>query len=287
MAWKGALVKKASSQVGVDYTSDVTVTFDTDVYDTDAWHDTSSNTSRMTVPSGVTRVRLSANIYFSAATSTQVVTAFFKKNGSELTASVYQHDPVNSTNPRKQLISYIDECTAGDYYEFVANAGDATVNVIEFGTWFAIEEIAVPAIAYSGAVVKKAADQTAANYTGIVAVAFDAEVHDVGGWHDNVTNNSRLTVPSGVTRIRLQGQVSLSSATAGDHFAIMFAKNGTDITPEVWCFKHTLTTASHVGVSYVVSCTAGDYFTMKLWVLADTSVTVVADETWFAIQKVE
>ncbi|MGZ8337918.1 MAG: hypothetical protein ACXWU1_14775, partial [Allosphingosinicella sp.] len=46
--------------------------------------------------------------------------------------------------------------------------------------------------------VRKAADQTAANYSAGGFVAWDQEVYDDGGWHNNAVNNSRLTVPSGV-----------------------------------------------------------------------------------------
>lgn len=31
------------------------------------------------------------------------------------------------------------------------------------------------------------------------AVEYNSENFDVGGWHDNATNNTRLTIPSGVT----------------------------------------------------------------------------------------
>ena len=45
-----------------------------------------------------------------------------------------------------------------------------------------------------GARVYDASDQTIANATG-TAVAFDTEMYDTGGFHDNSTNNSRLTAP--------------------------------------------------------------------------------------------
>src|SRR5687767_11840600 len=51
-------------------------------------------------------------------------------------------------------------------------------------------------VAFSGALVKKSIDQTTADYSTSTAVAFDEEEYDIGGYHDNSTNNTRLTVPA-------------------------------------------------------------------------------------------
>lgn len=142
--------------------------------------------------------------------------------------------------------------------------------------------------AFSGALVRKAADQTAANYTTATAVAWDQEVYDEGGWHDNVTNNSRLTVPSGVTRIRLHASMYVTNNTSNTFMAIFFRKNGSD----------SYDGASHIIISIaantsltansspVLAVTAGDYFEVFFQSQSDTSITIDAARSHFAIEAV-
>ena len=54
------------------------------------------------------------------------------------------------------------------------------------------------ASAFSGARVTKSASQSLTNVT-YTTITFNQEPLDVGGYHDNSTNNTRLTVPSGKT----------------------------------------------------------------------------------------
>jgi hypothetical protein len=69
-------------------------------------------------------------------------------------------------------------------------------------------QLGVGAGAFSGCVVNKGGTQSV-NHNTITTVSFDIESIDVGGWHDTVTNNSRITIPSGVTYARIDGQVTL------------------------------------------------------------------------------
>jgi hypothetical protein len=60
-SFRGALAKKTSDQT---ITTDGFVTFDAEEYDTDSIHDNSTNNTRFTVPTGVTRVKLFLHILF-------------------------------------------------------------------------------------------------------------------------------------------------------------------------------------------------------------------------------
>lgn len=86
-----------------------------------------------------------------------------------------------------------------------------------------------------GALVKKSADQTGANYlsgsgtqTDGDIVSWDSEVYDTHGFHEGVTNPSRLTVP-----VSVSGQygiftacVSLSAIGQGNNVFLSILKNG-------------------------------------------------------------
>jgi hypothetical protein len=59
-----------------------TVLFDSESFDTDTIHDTGSNTGRLTVPAGVTRIRLSAGVQFEVGQEGQRIMKIRKNGGS-------------------------------------------------------------------------------------------------------------------------------------------------------------------------------------------------------------
>jgi hypothetical protein len=91
------------------------------------------------------------------------------------------------------------------------------------------------------------------------AVVFNGENFDTSSFHDNVTNNTRITIPSGKTGYY---QVNLASGTfnitSTGTFYFQIKKNGTDImeTPANKFF-----TGAYMGQGYawIFYLTAGDY----------------------------
>lgn len=138
-------------------------------------------------------------------------------------------------------------------------------------------------LSFKGARVTKAADQTAADYTSLTPVAFDSEVFDVGGWHDNVTNNTRLTVPSGVSYIELSGGVMTDLGIADTVRSIFVLKNGGAGIRPIQFQEGGATTWVGSFSSGPIAVTAGDYFELNFLVESDTSQTVVKDYTFFAV----
>jgi hypothetical protein len=140
---------------------------------------------------------------------------------------------------------------------------------------------------FRGALVKKAADLTGQNMTSITAITWDTEVYDIGDWHESVTNPSYLTVPAGVSKVRLQGQVKLGSITADMWTRLVIHKNGAifDGHAEVTVESGVTSPAINI-VSPVYDVSEGDDFQLKLTLETDTSVDIEADSSWFAIEKV-
>jgi hypothetical protein len=142
---------------------------------------------------------------------------------------------------------------------------------------------------FRGALVTKAAQQSGANYSGVVAIAWDSEVYDTDGIHDPVTNNTRLTVPSGVTKVRLQANVDLTSVTGSSDHVLLINKNGGVFTGTArQRLNAGVTVPSHNICSAVVNVAAGDYFEVVLFA-SDTSIDIrVADgASWFAMEIIE
>ena len=141
---------------------------------------------------------------------------------------------------------------------------------------------------FQGALVKKSADQTTANYTAATDITWDAESYDTSGFHDTSSNTARLTIPTGVTRVRLSAHVRGTLHTADSWTSLVLQKNGSASfdggSATVW--ESGASSIYIMLTSPVLVVTAGDYFTVSLQVESDTSITVDAARSWFAIEVV-
>jgi hypothetical protein len=288
--FSGALVTKSGTQSG-DFTGLAAVTYDTEVYDVGGWF-AGGDPTRLTVPSGVTYVRLTACQGVSSFAGGQYVRGFVRKDADGTFAFMPFQSHESSGTMWLNFVSPVLAVTAGAYFEHIVHVEADTAVVIDVAnTSFAIEK--VDAATFSGALVTKSADQTTADYaTAPVNVTWNDEAgggYDVGGWHDTGSNTSRLTVPSGVSRVRLCAQLNISAASVGGVQDVIctLLKNGgafdgnvsraTDPTASV----RTLNIATPV-----LAVSPGDYFELQYQISTDTSITVHADTSWFAIEKV-
>lgn len=165
---------------------------------------------------------------------------------------------------------------------------------------FAVETVAgnsrkitrdnVRASQFSGALVKKAADQAAANYSAGAMVPWTAEEYDTDAYHDNVTNNSRLTVPA-TGKYIARGCIAISGTTlaASDYIRAAVAKNGTiggiGLGQTITEISATVTTTTFSVGGAAVDCVAGDYFELWFDTESDSSLTIESDLSWFAIER--
>jgi hypothetical protein len=143
------------------------------------------------------------------------------------------------------------------------------------------------AAAFGAVLVKKAADQTGANYSAAAAVAWDTETFDVTGWHDTGSATSRITIPSGVNYVRLSACISFASVTATSRAYAYFTKNVSGVVPglPINSKYFPIATANYINiVSAPIAVVAGDYFEV---VVQCNSVTLaIEDFSWFAAERV-
>lgn len=139
-----------------------------------------------------------------------------------------------------------------------------------------------------GALVYRSSDQTAANYASGATIPWNAETYDTASIHDLVTNTSRLTVPAGVTRVRVVCSVVLGNVTGATDVFAAFQKNGAIFVGGSSQMCDTSNAFPRFSMSSaVVSVTAGDYFEVFFSTGGDTSIDVKATESWFALEIIE
>jgi hypothetical protein len=141
-----------------------------------------------------------------------------------------------------------------------------------------------------GALVTKANDATGQNFSSVTAVTWDQEAYDTDGCHDNVTENTKLLVPSGWSYVRVGYGLLTNLVTGANWMQAEIRKTGSATkflgAPfSVW----SVTTSVTPGItawSPILQVTGGtDYF--ELWVACqDSSITLFEDASWFAIELI-
>lgn len=145
-------------------------------------------------------------------------------------------------------------------------------------------------IAFSGASVATAGGSITSNATA--TVAWNTENYDTDTYHDNVTNNSRLTVPS-TGKYLITCSINLSSSQALIHTALLLRVDGTTNIGRQYTYATDAATtapvnsANGVNLSVVISLTAGQYVEALLASNASgATLTYQAAGSSFAITKI-
>jgi len=138
-------------------------------------------------------------------------------------------------------------------------------------------------VTFRGALVYNTAGATANTQ-----IPFASESYDTDSIHDNAINNARLTVPTGVTKVRVTGQALIASATAAAE--VFIYKNGA-ISYVGFAHNKDRATATAAATtlnvtSPVLSVAAGDYFSLAVNGAA-ASAESTGNETWFAMEIIE
>lgn len=274
--WSGALVY-ASAGLSAPNSSTTVISFNTEAYDIGGWHDGVSP-SRLTVPyAALVRVTAQSGITGDALSDSAALTAIIKNGGSFVGAGRNSCQTIASTP--FNCMSAIVSADAGDYFEL--NITPSLGSEVTTASNFIAVETLPASIKY--AVVNKSANQTLPADT-ITVLTWDQEVADVGGFHDNAVNNSRLTVPAGVSLVRLSAGV-VSQAQVGRLY-VDFIKNGASAVGLVSKSTDDDTGDDNLSVmSAIVEVVPGDYFECRA--LTTNSVDVISDDAvWFCIEEV-
>lgn len=160
----------------------------------------------------------------------------------------------------------------------------ADLNQIRNDVNSAFSSSSAPAQGYRGAVVTNAGQSF--TFGVLTPITFTSEYIDTGSIHDNSVNPSRLTVPSGITKVRLLGSVVTSSPIDDGAFILLtLLKNGSGASPQTTIIKADSTSGDQWSgqlISSTISCTAGDYF--QLAIRMDSTANNSIGLAWFEMQ---
>ena len=164
------------------------------------------------------------------------------------------------------------------------------VNILAPGSSEAAIKAALATLkpSFRGAAIKRASTSGSTDASPDIAFAADTDVYDTSSLHDTVTNNSRITIPAGVTRVQLKFQVEMGTITVGSGIAIYFLKNGalvlgrgfsySYVNSTTWCLQTT---------TAVLDVVAGDYFQGFLFDGGDSSITINATRSWLTCEVIK
>ncbi len=124
--------------------------------------------------------------------------------------------------------------------------------------------------AFVGCSLKFGADQTLANATNLL-VAFDQEYFDTNTFHDNSTNNSRITIPSSYGGKYLIAANISTSAWNNDSRVSIF-KNGNPIA--VSFLRWNAPDLTSANVYFIADLAVADYLQINMFQSSGSSQTV-------------
>jgi len=115
------------------------ITWDSEDFDTDGYHSTSSNTSRITIPTGKGgKYLFNGGIYFDNAQSTGFRELALYKNGTKFRAFFAATPGGGTTAYPNPQVNIVVTAVAGDYFQLYArqNSGTNVTQYFDEGCWF-------------------------------------------------------------------------------------------------------------------------------------------------------
>jgi hypothetical protein len=147
---------------------------------------------------------------------------------------------------------------------------------------------AAPAVIFTGVKAYSSGGQVIVAAAAPALIALTAEEFDTDGFHDNVTNNSRLTVPTGKAgKYYVYATIEGSGAGNGTQVALYVRKNGVDIVRDQKRDEGSSVISFNCGT--VVDLVVGDYIEALSWKsggASNMSLTAGAAYTHLGMYKI-
>jgi hypothetical protein len=129
---------------------------------------------------------------------------------------------------------------------------------------------------FVGCSVKRTANKTLSNNTE-TKIDFDAENFDTNGFHDNTTNNTRLTVPTGQGGYYLVTWNAIFAGNNTGYRSACILKNGAAAPGSAANAMGGISSYSHAGNQFVINLVAGDYIEVSAFQNSGVGLTLFCE----------
>jgi len=163
-------------------------------------------------------------------------------------------------------------------------------NSLKVATTEYVDRVTTPA-SYRGALVYMAGNQSVADST-LYDLQWDAEIYDTDTIHDNVTNNNRLVVPTGVSRVKITFGVWFYNNSTGFR-QYTLRKNGFSSSIGLPVHLENNPQAAN-GNRWYITTTAltvvpGDYFSLNVYQTSGAPLNIFGGSAggWMSMEIIE
>lgn len=295
-AFMGALVRRSADSAAVTHNATQTPGWATEVYDEGGWFDAGTSTTRFVVPSGVTHVRVHANIEMEATTDILSMAVFLIKNGGAVPVGLtqFRNSASGFTNNSAYCTTPVIAVSPGDYFEVQLLYSRTTSNRIILNTvrtWFAIEAVE-DGSSFRGALGVRSSDATSLTFP-VAPVVYNTQIYDTDGIFDPTTG--LMTIPSGVSRVQMIAGVTVPNNVAAGTLLVTIQETTGPTETYNSPVGHRnngsggFTDNVAMSVTPVIDVTPGQVFQVRANVNglgAPTSI-LLADTTFFGLRVVE
>jgi hypothetical protein len=172
---------------------------------------------------------------------------------------------------------------------FVDGDGNSRkMTLADLKTFINTDPTVVPSsVEYRGARVEKSATQSISNNTATILTWASAARNTDSIWSSGAS--TRLTVPTGVTKVIVAGNIDWAAGATGVR-RVNFLKNGSGFSGGAADYRAAATSEFHRQniVSDVLDVTAGDYFEMQVTHTQGSALNITnGNLTWFAMRIVQ
>jgi len=270
--FSGASVARNTSQT---VSASDPISWPIEQYDTDNYFSSSSNTI-LTIPSD--------GIYALGAQCFALDGSFVRITRNDANFLGNGFAGATGVAPSHQATCAAQFFSAGDQFKLINANASASMSVAHLTTadvnWFRIERLPAT-VKY--ALVRKDANQSFS--AGVIASAtWQTEIADVGDWFDASSNNTRFTVPAGVTLVRLRAGM-VTSETGNGPSILGMRKNGAS-APGLPRYDTRAASKWGSAISAPIEVEAGDWFDYRTITTAAANLNN-STGTWFQIEEVE
>jgi hypothetical protein len=280
----GARVYKAAVQ-SIPNGVTTTLTFDSERFDTDGFHSTSSNTERLTIPAGMGGLYMMGGYINFASDNDGVRFSYIAVTGTAASQVAFNSSESVQGDVTRHTPVGMAQLSAGDYVEFKAyHTAGANLDV---SAEFWVAKLDAGRVGSGvGARAYKTSGQSITSGS-LQALTFDLERYDTDGFHDTSSNTSRFTIPSGMGgKYLIGGTAALSSSNATAR-TLAIRINGSTYIAATNGDPQTAVGEQYANVSAVWDMAAGDYAEIMYRQDSGGSLSLVAgsayaSEGWIA-----